>query len=218
MTKSRIVERGIPDFKDRSGNWVGSYTVDYKQSTTLALETWCRMMTRCKLKTGPYRDVTSGFKDFQEFADWCQSQYGYGFKDEYERFWQLDKDILVPNNKIYSPSSCIFVPGRVNNLLLLSKGIVNKYPIGVCFDKEKGKFKSDCNSNDGSKRKKHLGYYSNPIEAHKAWQKYKITVFDKIILENDIKGHTRLTTALKKIRDKIEYDYSNDLETTSYFR
>jgi hypothetical protein len=35
----------------------------------------------------------------------------------------LDKDILVKGNKIYSPETCIFVPQRINKLIIKSDNI-----------------------------------------------------------------------------------------------
>ena len=41
------------------------------------------------------------------FAKWCNENY---YIVEGEGTTQLDKDILIPGNKIYSPDTCIFVP------------------------------------------------------------------------------------------------------------
>lgn len=47
------------------------------------------------------------------FYDWLEVAY-YEVKG-YEDKMQLDKDILVPGNRIYSPQRCVFVPNELNN-------------------------------------------------------------------------------------------------------
>ena len=67
----------------------------------------------------------------------------------------LDKDILVHGNKIYSPSTCIFVPQRINTLFVKKDMNRGDLPIGVHWDKSRNKYKStwrDFNSKTKSKR------------------------------------------------------------------
>lgn len=53
---------------------------------------------------------------------------------------ELDKDILVKGNKIYSPTTCVFVPQRINTLFVKSNHIRGKFPIGVYYDNSKKKY------------------------------------------------------------------------------
>ena len=45
--------------------------------------------------------------------------------------WELDKDILVKGNKIYSPDTCCFVPKEVNTVFTKRQSKRGDYPIGV---------------------------------------------------------------------------------------
>lgn len=47
---------------------------------------------------------------YSNFAKWLMQQHDWLNRS-------LDKDILVPGNKIYSPETCCVVPGNVNSLL-----------------------------------------------------------------------------------------------------
>ena len=56
----------------------------------------------------------------------------------------LDKDILFKGNKVYSPETCCFVPHAINTLFLNGKKNRGDLPLGVHFDKSKGR--NYCNS------------------------------------------------------------------------
>lgn len=64
-----------------------------------------------------YVNTVNSFESFQEFAEWCQDQYGYLNKDEKGRYWQLDKDLLYFGNNAYSPTTCVFIPLRLNSFI-----------------------------------------------------------------------------------------------------
>lgn len=81
---------------------------------------WIGMMTRCyqedhQLKNPSYEDavVCQEWHSFQNFAEWCQTQVGFGNKG-----WQLDKDLLKRGNKDYSPEFCCFIPKSINASLI----------------------------------------------------------------------------------------------------
>ncbi|MNR09757.1 hypothetical protein D3C85_1259730 [compost metagenome] len=81
---------------------------------------WVHMIKRCYSCTDEYKNyhdkfVTEEWFNFQNFTDWALIQHGFN-----ERKWQLDKDILVQGNKIYSPETCCFVPARINSLVIKS--------------------------------------------------------------------------------------------------
>jgi len=64
---------------------------------------------------------------FQDFGDWFEENY----KPEYMQNWELDKDIIVNSNKIYSTNTCAFVPKEVNYLFKSTKSFRGDCPIGV---------------------------------------------------------------------------------------
>lgn len=75
---------------------------------------WDGILCRCYsedrvIKFPSYRDCTvhEDWHNFQNFAKW--------FEENYIEGWHLDKDILVPGNKIYGPDTCCFVPQEINN-------------------------------------------------------------------------------------------------------
>lgn len=132
---------------------------------------WVRMLDRCYSTTNDTRktyegcEVTSSFRYFPFFKDWCHNQVGFG-----EKGFALDKDILVKGNKVYSPETCCFVPQEINNLLTNKKTGSKSIKSGVSFNKECGKY--IVRFSKGSKTK-HIGYFVTELEAFLAYKEAK---------------------------------------------
>lgn len=135
---------------------------------------WCAMNDRCtdlSDRKPAYIDcdIHPNFKDFQFFANWCQTQIGFG-----RAGYALDKDILIPNNKVYGPDTCVFVPQSLNNLLITRRRNKGGWPTGVSFDTNTSslkKFKSECAI---SGRSKTLGRFNTPEEAYAVYLVAKV--------------------------------------------
>jgi hypothetical protein len=156
---------GINDAEDSP--W--SYDVDGKLLTCPYFERWRAMLQRCYcLKSyHTYKDcsVVEQWWTFTVFKSWMQTQDWEGK--------ELDKDLLVRGNKVYGPNTCLFVTQAVNNFLLDCNKRRGEYPIGVYFEKARGKFKAVCCSVLDNKQKT-LGRYGTPEQAHQAWLAFKV--------------------------------------------
>lgn len=145
----------------------------YKTSGTdkVAYSTWQNMITRCYSKVFHIKcptyigcSVTEPWLDYQNFAEWFYS-------NKYSNIgYQLDKDLLLPNNKVYSPETCCFVPQEINKLLIDSKSARSKNPQGVSFNKPMGKYFASMKV-DG--KKQHLGYFDCQQEAYDVYKSNK---------------------------------------------
>ena len=151
-------------------DWVGNVWVDGKVIKEYKL--WQGMLERCfseklKQKHPTYNDVTCSeeWLLMTSFIKDVSQMKGYGFEG-----WELDKDILVKGNKLYSKDTCCFVPQEVNMLLTKSNNFRGEYPVGVSFDKCAGKFKTQLNING---ERKPLGYFTSPEEAFQAYKTAK---------------------------------------------
>lgn len=93
-----------------------------------------------------------------------------------EQDWEgkhLDKDILFPGNKVYGPDTCVFVDPKVNTFMLECTSSQGVFPVGVSYHKRIGKFQARCQDSRQGKRK-NLGYFNSPDEAHSAWLEEKL--------------------------------------------
>lgn len=115
-----------------------------------------------------YLDCTVSFKfqKYSDFKEWCNKQIGFD-----QEGWVLDKDILIKGNKEYSPETCCFVPSDINAIFIRQENIRGKHPIGVWFDKQKGKYQADVCV--GRKKRKRLGGFDTPEEAFQAYKEAK---------------------------------------------
>ena len=116
-------------------------------------------------------EVCKEWLNFQNFAEWCETQEFFNVKDDKGKVFHLDKDVLVKGNKVYSPETCSFIPSEINSLLTSAKRSRGKYPIGVYYKKGLMKpFVSQVNLGNGQNR---LGSFSTPEEAFLAYKTAK---------------------------------------------
>lgn len=165
-----------------------------------AYSVWQGMINRCSKeeltkKQLSYKGVSccEEWKSFENFYSWLKSQENYdkwmsGCK------WNLDKDIIVKGNKVYSPETCCLVPNYVNVLFTKSSATRGNLPIGVHY--RNGKYiarvsikVSGDKQQDSGRYKKYLGSYSTPEEAFLAYKKGKEEHIKQVAQEEFDKGN-----------------------------
>lgn len=157
-------------------NGVGVNDSDYPVTPTInGKQVWCPyyrvwkgMMDRAYGKHSGRRtyvsvSVHNDWHRFSQFRSWMTTQDWEGK--------ELDKDLLVKGNDVYSADTCVFVSNAVNLFLTDCANSRGDLPIGVSFYKRTGRYHSKI-SIDG-KKVKHLGYFNTPTEAHDAYRKAK---------------------------------------------
>ena len=135
------------------------------------------MLQRCysdaykkKYQTYEGCEVSDNFKSFEYFYEWCHSQIGFD-NDGNGNPFQLDKDLLVKGNKVYSEDSCVFLPQEINSLLVKSTASRGEYLIGVCLHKRDKVFMATVSKNKG--KQEFLGYFNTELEAFNAYKHAK---------------------------------------------
>ena len=154
---------------------------------------WKSMLERCYskkfLESHPTYIGTSVCSEWlyaTAFKKWMEQQDWHGKC--------LDKDIIVPGNKLYSPETCAFVLQATNNFVIANDACRGDYPIGVSLHKLTGKYQASC-KNPLTGKQEYLGCFSTPEEAHEAWRKRKHELAQLVAAtESDM----RVVEALKK--------------------
>lgn len=116
----------------------------------------------------------------------------------------LDKDILFAGNKVYGPSTCVFIEPNLNVFLTERSRARGPYPLGVTSSSKGKKFRSRC-WNPFSGEREFIGDFLTPERAHEAWRERK---HQHACTYADMQTDPRVAAALKTryLQDK---DYSN---------
>lgn len=140
-----------------------------------AYQTWAAMITRCYAEKRPLSSYTytgctvaPEWHSFMHFRSWWLQHYKDGF--------QLDKDLLIVGNKVYSADTCIFVPQWLNSFTVACGAARGELPIGVTIAKGQRSKPYQARCRGGAEGYKHLGIYATPEEAHQAWLNYKLSI------------------------------------------
>lgn len=103
------------------------------KTNTRTYMSWKNMLDRCYGKQNrnlhpayfEIAEVCNEWLNFQTFADWYEEK-----EYKVDGRLHLDKDILFPGNKTYSPDKCLLVPQRIN-MLFLNKPNNRGLPNGI---------------------------------------------------------------------------------------
>lgn len=163
---------------------------------------WMNMLLRCTEKWWVKDRCYSGtscsenFKSYTFFYEWCNKQVGFASKDVGGVTWNLDKDILLKGNKVYSEDNCVFVPQRINKLLIKCDSSRGEFPVGVHLNKKLSKFSASCNSaRDG---RIYLGLFNTHQEAFLAYKTFKEALIKEVANEYKDQLDPRAYQALMK--------------------
>ena len=137
---------------------------------------WNNMKTRCYNPN--YHQTRPGYADCTICDEWLDDKkrfYGWADRNFYmiegEPTVELDKDILVRGNKLYSPDTCIFVPKRINDLFTHVNGYTdNGLPTGVVYSKKTGKYMAVISID---RKRTPLGFFETPEEEFAKYKRHK---------------------------------------------
>lgn len=128
---------------------------------------WKNMLNRCYSETSHRNSpsyigcsVCDEWLLFSNFRRWMDTQDWEGK--------ELDKDIMIDGNKIYSPDTCMFIDSSINTLVRKDK--VNMYAKGVSFDKRCNSFTASVHING---KKTYMGSFKILENAEMAYKKGK---------------------------------------------
>lgn len=156
---------------------------------------WKEMLRRCystcesdQTKNATYLscEVCDEWRTFSIFETWVIS-----FPNYWEK--QLDKDLLIKGNKLYSPDTCLLISKKLNTFLTDYRKN-NKEYIGSHPYTMSSRARAYI-SNPLTNTREYLGSFPSEYEAHLAWKKRKLELgLELAALEHDI----RIVDAIKR--------------------
>ena len=130
---------------------------------------WFGMLRRCYSKQ--YRKTHPTYAGCSVCGEWLLfSNFRAWMVRQNWKGKELDKDIMCPGNKIYSPQTCVFVNGSINTLLTNSAASRGDHPQGVKLEKRTGRFIARINING---KYKHLGSFGSSEKAYSMYRETK---------------------------------------------
>lgn len=99
------------------------------------------------------------------------------------------------NNKIYSPETCVMVPGWVNKFIT-EKTKISNLPMGVKITESKKQYASAIYKNE---KRVYLGVYNDPISANHAWFKSKLEHLNELKPKLDVIDERLFTCLFHKL-------------------
>jgi Fe-S-cluster formation regulator IscX/YfhJ len=139
---------------------------------------WNSMLQRASVKYIEQRPSYAGtsvdpaFVRFADFAAWAMQQVGWDADDA-----QLDKDLLCKGNRVYGPEFCVFLPLRINSLIITNASRRGELPVGVRKARTHGKYEARVN-NSGVKIG--LGTHTTPEAAFLAYKAGKEALLRRV--------------------------------------
>lgn len=108
---------------------VGKFIAKFGGKHTVEYADWNSMLKRCYTAlesrlSYSNKDVCEEWHNYQNFAEWATNQMNFG-----KEGWDLEKDLLIKNNKVYSPNTCVYLPREINSFIKRNR--VNDLPLGV---------------------------------------------------------------------------------------
>lgn len=138
--------------------------------------TWRGIVSRCfnadtKAKFPTYAECTIAdeWLYFSNFHKWWRANFREG--------WVVDKDLLFPGNKVYSPDRCLYIPEELNNFVISREAKRGPSPIGSTFDSAIGMYITTISIGKG--KKVNIGVHKTAEEAYAAWLDAKLKLAER---------------------------------------
>ena len=154
---------------------------------------WTSMLVRCYSKK--YLESYPSYIGTSVCNEWLSAATFKKWMEQQN--WEgkcLDKDIIAPGSRLYSPETCAFVLQATNLFVTASDASRGEYPVGVYLHKLTGKYQASC-QNPFTGKNEYLGLFSTPEEAHEAWRKRKHELAQLVAATE---ADPRIVEALKK--------------------
>lgn len=171
LKRTQVFGVGIND-----APFITKATIEGKRRPHPAYMAWKSMLQRCYYAKEHAQypsyigcSVCPEWLTFSTFHSWWKIHHRDGY--------HLDKDLLVPGNKVYSPDTCVFVPPELNTFLIDSARARGKYLIGV--NKHSSRRERYIAYVCINKQQEYLGLFDDMYDAHDCWWTKKLELAEE---------------------------------------
>lgn len=154
---------------------VGYHGLLYENSNVESYRRWHYIMNRCYSKA--MHELQPEYEGCTVCEEWLNYSNFKLWYDENSVWWKsfdevfdIDKDILIKGNKVYSSETVCFVPKIINSLFVRTVKSDREYPLGVYYEKDKNKYRA-CMAFMGQNIK--LGTFDSVENAFARYKEYK---------------------------------------------
>ena len=142
-----------------------------------SVKCWLDLLRRCFPKSEHEKRQCQSYLNVKFYEPWLKfSNFKLWFDENYIEGYVLDKDLLSNGIKMYSPSTCCFIPKELNNILQTERKSSRKIGCSRFFNKSKGIFEPKMCVNG---RTTSLGKCYSETEAIELYKKEKKKLIDK---------------------------------------
>lgn len=161
-----------------------SVTINGKEHTCPYYSRWCGILLRCYSEREHKRGKASSYKGCTVCDEWLTfSKFKSWMEKQDWKYKQIDKDIILPDNKVYCPELCVLVTGKVNSLLTNSRANRGVCKQGVYYLEANNNYRASCSNGKG--KLKHLGTFPTESLAYEAYVNYKHNLILKVAAEQE---------------------------------
>lgn len=171
ITHMKTLKYGKYNSAYRGEGFTSCIKVDGKWKDSPARIKWDSLFKRVydenfHIKQPTYKDcvVCEEWFDFQIFAKWFEETCP-------NHSFELDKDVLLSGNKLYSPDTVLWLPQEINSFF--QQGMKNKIlPCGV--HKHGNKYRAECSSGKSRYRSISVSTITEAKELYEAYRSKRI--------------------------------------------
>ena len=177
LQRSNVLRGTVNDYMYPNVEGVGILGVPKSEvcSKSLSYDRWKKMIVRCYSEN--YHSIRGSYKDCSVCDEWLNySNFKSWFALNYKEGYDLDKDLLVQGNRVYSPETCCFIPPKLNSLIVEKQ----RGTCGMGVSKRRKKNSSEYNGlYNISFAGKYIGRVSNQEQAENLYKEFKKLYFEE---------------------------------------
>lgn len=177
LQRGNVLRGNIHDPLARTVEGVGFLGEAYRkgESGKVSYDRWKKMIVRCYSEN--YHNTRESYKNCTVADEWHNyTEFKKWFDENYIEGYHLDKDLLVQGNRVYSKTTCCFIPPELNTWIVEK----HKGDCGMGVSKRRKKGSSEYNGLfNVSFGGRYLGRFEDQELAEDRYKEFKKLFFEE---------------------------------------